>query len=216
MKEYKKEFIDFSLKKKALNFGNFILKSGRKSPYFFNSSSFYTGKDIEKLAYFYYCVIINYKINFNHLFGLAYKGIPIAVAISLFLKKKLNLEISYSFNRKENKKHGEYGNIVGKYIRNSILIDDVITSGISIKNFINNINKNNHISSVIVALDRKEIRIKNIKSINQSKTQNSFPIFSIITIKDLIQFLIEEKKMSIHVEKLIQHNFLFGTEKINF
>ncbi|CAL4043904.1 Orotate phosphoribosyltransferase [Buchnera aphidicola (Tetraneura ulmi)] len=216
MLDFKKEFIDFSLKKKALNFGNFILKSGRKSPYFFNTSSFYTGNDIKKLAYFYYCAIIKYKVKFNHLFGLAYKGIPIVVAISLFLKKRNQLDVSFSFNRKEKKLYGERGNIIGNENTNkkSILIDDVITSGISIKNSINQLKKNN-ILAAIVAFDRKELSINKTHSKKEIRNQFSFPIFSIITIKDLIQFIIEEKKMLIYLDELIKYNILCGTEKIN-
>ncbi|XRX43074.1 MAG: orotate phosphoribosyltransferase [Buchnera aphidicola (Tetraneura sorini)] len=217
MLDFKKEFIDFSLKKKALNFGKFTLKSGRKSPYFFNTSSFYTGHDIEKLAYFYYCAIIKYKLKFNHLFGLAYKGVPLIVAISIFLKKKKKIDVSFSFNRKEKKLYGECGYIVGKKKNKkekTILIDDVITSGSSIKKSIQKL-KNNNILATIVAFDRKEIDDSITLTKKKIRDQFSFPIYSIITIKDLIKFIIEEKKMLIYLDQLINYNILCGTEKIN-
>lgn len=136
---WKKEFIDFSFKKKALKFGSFILKSGRTSPYFFNSGLLSSGKDIIKIGVLYAHSIIDSKIEFDILFGAAYKGIPIVVATSIALKNFYNLNIPYVFNRKEKKKYGEKGDLIGQKIQNKkiIILDDVVTSGTAIHYSIN-------------------------------------------------------------------------------
>ncbi|CAL4325585.1 Orotate phosphoribosyltransferase [Buchnera aphidicola (Eriosoma lanigerum)] len=214
MLDFQKEFIEFSLKKKALTFGKYTLKSGRISPYFFNTSVFYTGNDIIKLGYFYAHLIIYSKIKFNSLLGLAYKGIPIVVSTAIALNKQLNCNIPYAFNRKENKKYGDYGSIVGNNNskNNILIIDDVITAGTAIRESITQIQKNHlsvassstntkRISAAIVALNRNEIGYNNIASIKEIHTQYHCPVFSIITIQNLLQFMIEEKITS-YVEQL--------------
>ncbi|CAL4325558.1 Orotate phosphoribosyltransferase [Buchnera aphidicola (Eriosoma grossulariae)] len=217
MLDFKKEFIDFSLKKKALQFGNFKLKSGRISPYFFDTGSFYTGNDIKKIGYFYAKLIINNNINFDSLLGLAYKGIPIVVSTCISLKKNYNLNIPYSFNRKEKKKYGQYDEIVGYYPKkNVVLIDDVITAGTAICNAVEQIKlkiKNKIIiTATIVALNRNEIGYNNISSIKEIKNRYFFPIFSIITIQDVIKFMIEEKKISLNIKKLINYTKKYGVK----
>lgn len=211
--DWKKEFIDFSFKKKALKFGTFKLKSGRSSPYFFNSGLLSTGKDIIKIGLFYAHSIIESKIKFDVLFGPAYKGIPIAVATSIALKNHYNLNIPYAFNRKESKKHGEQGDLIGEKIHNKkiIILDDVITSGTAIHHSIEIIEKQGaQISSVFVLLDRKEKGKRNLCTINHLKNQKSYEIISIITIEDLISYLLEDKTLKKHIPDLVQYRKKYG------
>lgn len=210
---WKKELIDFSFKKKALKFGTFTLKSGRKSPYFFNSGLLSTGKDIIKIGLFYAHSIIESKVKFDMLFGAAYKGIPIAVATSIALKNHYNLNISYSFNRKEQKNYGEKGDLIGKTIQNKriIILDDVITSGTAIHHSIDIIEKKGaHISSIFVLLDRKEKGKRNLNTINDLKNKKSYNITSIITIEDLISYLLEDEKLKEHIPRLIKYREKYG------
>ncbi|WP_343190288.1 orotate phosphoribosyltransferase [Buchnera aphidicola (Mollitrichosiphum nigrofasciatum)] len=199
MNNIKKNFIKFAIKKKALKFGQFNLKSGRVSPYFFNSSVFYKGKDIYKLSNFYAQTIINSKLKFDTLFGLSYKGIPILTSVILTLFKKYNLNIPYCFNRKEKKKYGEKGILIGDDIskKKIIILDDVITAGTTIQKIKKIIPKETKISAIITAFNRKEYNSK----IKQKKDK----IISIIDIKDIIKFLKNNKIMSKELEIIIDY-----------
>lgn len=199
-----KKFYRISFKKKVLKFGKFILKSGRTSPYFFNSGLLSTGQDIKKIGLIYAHAIINLNIEFDMLFGAAYKGIPIVIATSIALKEKYNLDIPYSFNRKENKKHGEKGYLIGNKIRQKriIILDDVITSGISINQSIQIIKKEEgEISSIFVLLDRKEKLNNNLYLDIKNNTQ----INSIITIDDIIFYLSRKKQLKKYALKLAEY-----------
>lgn len=195
--DWKKNFIEFCLRKKVLKFGKFILKSGRTSPYFFNSGLLCTGKEAIQISLFYARSIIQSKIKFDVIFGPSYKGIPIVVATAIALKNYYNLNIPYNFNRKEEKKYGEKGILIGKQIKNKkvIILDDVITSGIAISNSINTIEEQQgKISSIFVLLDRKEKKQKNLNNRNFFKNEKNYKVISIITIDDVI-FYLQEKKI---------------------
>ncbi|NIH16860.1 MAG: orotate phosphoribosyltransferase [Buchnera aphidicola (Periphyllus lyropictus)] len=206
MKEIKKKFIKFILKKKILIFGNFILKSKIKSPYFFNISSLSTGKDLYTLGKFYAKTLIKLNIKFDSLFGIAYKGIPILIATVIALKNKFNINVPYSFNRKETKTYGEKGNIVGNLIKGKIIIiDDVFTSGTAIKNAIKIIKKYKDIKikHILLSLDRKEFKELNLSKNKRKK--NSFQISSIININDIIHYLKKKNIMKKELKILIKH-----------
>ncbi|QCI24059.1 orotate phosphoribosyltransferase [Buchnera aphidicola (Macrosiphoniella sanborni)] len=210
---WKKEFIDYSFKKKALKFGRFKLKSGRTSPYFFNSGLLSTGKDIIKIGLFYAHSIIKSKIKFDILFGPAYKGIPIVAATTIALKNHYNLNVSYAFNRKEKKKYGEKGGLIGTeiYQKRVIILDDVITSGTAIHHSIKIIEEQEaKISSIFVLLDRQEKGQRNLSTINHISKNNSYNIISIITIEDLISYLIEDPKLNKHIPDLIKYRKKYG------
>lgn len=203
-----------SFKKKVLNFGTFILKSGRKSPYFFNSGLLSTGKETAKIGLFYARAIMDLNIKFDVLFGPSYKGIPIVVSTSIALKNQYNLNISYAFNRKEEKKYGEQGQLIGGDIKNKkiIILDDVITSGMSINHSIKIIEKeNSKISSIFVLLDRKEKQESNLNKTNYLKKQKSHKINSIITIDDLIVYLSKKEKLKKYADQLIKYYTKHGT-----
>jgi len=158
MKDYQKEFIEFALKNDVLRFGEFTLKSGRVSPYFFNAGLFNSGEALAKLGQYYAAAIKEGDVKFDVLFGPAYKGIPLATTCAVALYEHQNTNIPYSFNRKEAKAHGEGGNIVGAALEGDILIiDDVITAGTAIRESMDMIaTAGAKPAGVIIALDRQE------------------------------------------------------------
>jgi orotate phosphoribosyltransferase len=191
MQQYQKDFVDFMLKIGALKFGEFTLKSGRVSPYFFNAGSFNTGEHLSKLGKFYAQAIVENGLKFDVLFGPAYKGIPLATACAMALNDTFNKNIPYSFNRKEAKTHGEGGDIVGHALKGDILIiDDVITAGTAIREAIDIINANGATAKgVIVAVDRQE-KGKGDKSAIQEVEENfGITVLSIINLGHLIAYL---------------------------
>ena len=134
MKDYQKEFIEFALEKQVLKFGEFTLKSGRTSPYFFNAGLFNTGRDLARLGRFYAAALEDAGIEYDVLFGPAYKGIPIATTTAVALADHHDKDVPYCFNRKEKKAHGEGGTLVGSELKGKImLVDDVITAGTAIR-----------------------------------------------------------------------------------
>ena len=211
MQQYKKDFINFMLATKALQFGEFTLKSGRISPYFFNAGSFNTSKQISQLGEFYAKAIEDNAIKFDVLFGPAYKGIPLAISTAIAFNNNFNKNIAYSFNRKEAKSHGEGGEIVGHPLQGDILIiDDVITAGTAIREVQKIIIANNaKIKAVIVALDRQEKGNSDICAIKEIQEELSIEVFSIINLSDVITYL-EEQQDSVVIEKINKYRNLYG------
>jgi len=191
MQQYQKDFVDFMLEIGALKFGEFTLKSGRVSPYFFNAGSFNTGEHLSKLGKFYAQAITESGLDFDVLFGPAYKGIPLATACAMALNDSFNVNVPYSFNRKEAKTHGEGGDIVGHALEGDILIiDDVITAGTAIREAMDIIAANGATAKgVIVAVDRQE-KGKGDKSAIQEVEENfGITVLSIINLSHLIDYL---------------------------
>ncbi|BAP58696.1 orotate phosphoribosyltransferase [Candidatus Tachikawaea gelatinosa] len=191
MNNWKDDFIKFAISKKVLRFGKFFLKSGRISPYFFNIGALNNGKDLNILGEFYAKVLININVDFNLLFGAPYKGIISAIVTSMSLYNTYNRKVNYSFNRKEQKKHGEQGLLIGSSFQKKkiILIDDVITSGSSIKELINNVcnYKKTSIVGILIAFNRQEK--KNNDFFVSSDTLQKYCIYSIITLNDVINYM---------------------------
>ena len=182
MEQYQKDFVDFTLETGVLKFGEFTLKSGRVSPYFFNAGLFNTGSHLSELGKFYAQAIEASGLIFDVLFGPAYKGIPLAAAASIALNDSFNKNIPYSFNRKEVKDHGEGGSIVGHPLEGDILvIDDVITAGTAIREAQDIISSNGAITKgVIVALDRQEKGNSELSAIQEVEQIFGVPVISII------------------------------------
>ncbi|WP_392559923.1 orotate phosphoribosyltransferase [Orbus mooreae] len=197
MKSYKRQFIQFALEREVLRFGEFTLKSGRKSPYFFNAGLFNTGKDLALLGRFYAEALIDANIAYDVIFGPAYKGIPIVSATVVALSEHHNIEVPYCFNRKEAKDHGEGGNLVGSSIQNKrvMLVDDVITAGTAIRESMQ-ILENNHskLSGVLISLDRQEKGRGELSAIQEIKQAYHCDVISIITLADLIEYLEQDGK----------------------
>ena len=194
MKSYKYEFIQFSLQKEALLFGEFTLKSGRKSPYFFNAGNFKTGADIARLGHFYAAALKNRfsPQDYDLLFGPAYKGIPLVTTTAIALATQHQQNIPFCFNRKEPKDHAEGGMVVGAsmYGKRVILIDDVVTAGTTIDEATVLIKQEQgKFVGAVVALDRKEKGKTALSTIQEAEETYQISIASIVDMDDLIQYL---------------------------
>ncbi|WP_019029671.1 orotate phosphoribosyltransferase [Colwellia piezophila] len=194
MKDYQREFIEFAIEKQVLRFGEFTLKSGRVSPYFFNAGMFKTGGDLARLGRFYAASLMDAKIDFDLIFGPAYKGIPIATTTTVALYDHHNLDVPYCFNRKEAKTHGEGGSLVGADLEGKImLVDDVITAGTAIRESMEIIKAHGaQLSGVLIALDRQEKGQGELSAIQEVERDFGTQVASIVTLGDVVTFL-EEK-----------------------
>jgi len=191
MEQYQNDFVDFMLEIGALKFGEFTLKSGRVSPYFFNVGQFNQGNHLSQLGHFYAQAIEASGIKFDVLFGPAYKGIPLAAATAIALNDSFNRSVPYSFNRKETKDHGEGGSIVGHPLEGDILIvDDVITAGTAIKEAKDIINANGaKTKGVVVALDRQEKGNGELSAIQEVEQNFGIAVVSIINLSHIVDYL---------------------------
>ena len=199
MQDFRKEFLDFAIQTGVLRFGQFTLKSGRVSPYFFNTGLFNSGLGLAQLGRYYARAIIQSGIKFDMIFGPAYKGIPLAAATTIALADYHGLDIPYAFDRKETKDHGEGGNIVGAPLQGQVLIiDDVITAGTSATYSINLIRENSaEVAGFVIALDRQEMVPGNTSSALQTLQQmQDLPVFSIATLDDLVELLEQDPEKS--------------------
>ncbi len=186
---FRQEFIAFAIKKEVLRFGEFKTKAGRLSPYFFNAGLFNDGISLMKLGEFYVAAIKNSGIEFDMLFGPAYKGIPLVTATAAALAQHHAKSIPFAFNRKEAKAHGEGGRIVGRALTGRVLIvDDVITAGTAIRESIEIIQEAGAVpAGVLLALDRQEQGRESTRSaVQEVRDQFGLPVVSILTLSDLI------------------------------
>jgi orotate phosphoribosyltransferase len=198
MKAYQKEFIAFALEKQVLRFGEFTLKSGRTSPYFFNAGLFNTGGDLAKLGRFYAQALVDSAIDFDLLFGPAYKGIPIATTTAVALADHHQKDMPYCFNRKEAKTHGEGGSLVGSALTGKVmLVDDVITAGTAIRESMTIIEQHGaSLAGVLIALDRQEKGQGELSAIQEVERDFNTQVISIITLNDLISYLEQQADQS--------------------
>ncbi|MFB0979678.1 MAG: orotate phosphoribosyltransferase [Alteromonadaceae bacterium] len=194
MKDYQREFIEFALTKQVLRFGEFTLKSGRTSPYFFNAGLFNTGGDLARLGRFYAQALADSNIEFDLLFGPAYKGIPIATTTAVALADHHDMDIPYCFNRKEAKTHGEGGSLVGSPLQGKImLVDDVITAGTAIRESMEIIKAHGaELSGVLIALDRQEKGQGELSAIQEVERDFGTQVIAIVSLADVVTYL-EEK-----------------------
>ncbi len=194
MQDYQREFIDFALAQGVLKFGQFTLKSGRISPYFFNAGLFNTGGSLARLGRFYAQTIVDSGIEFDVLYGPAYKGIPLAAVTAAALYDQHQRDVPYAFNRKEAKTHGEGGSIVGHPLEGRILIiDDVITAGTAIRESMDIIRANHaEPAGVVIALDRQEKGKGDLSAIQEVERDYAIPVAAITRLDSLVSYL-EEK-----------------------
>ena len=214
MKQYQIDFIEFALERQVLKFGEFTLKSGRTSPYFFNAGLFNTGRDLARLGRFYAAALMDAGIDYDLLFGPAYKGIPIASATAIQLVEVHDVEKPYCFNRKEKKDHGEGGNLVGAELKGKVmLVDDVITAGTAIRESMDLISANNaELAGVLIALDRQERGKGELSAIQEIERDYNSKVVSIITLNDLISYLEKQPGQEEALEKVSAYRAQYGVE----
>ncbi len=193
MSNPRNEFLELALARDVLRFGEFTLKSGRVSPYFFNAGLFNTGAALARLGRYYAATLKQANIPFDVLFGPAYKGIPLAAVTAAALYDRHEIDIPYAFNRKEAKRHGEGGSIVGAELRGRVMIiDDVITAGTAIRESVEIIHAAGaELAGVIVALDRQERGKGELSAIQEVEREFGVPVISIASVADLMQLLQE-------------------------
>jgi orotate phosphoribosyltransferase len=212
MKAFQQEFIEFALSRQVLKFGRFTLKSGRTSPYFFNAGLFNTGGDLAKLGRFYAAALQDSGLEFDVLFGPAYKGIPIATTTAVALYDHYQRDLPYCFNRKEAKTHGEGGSLVGSPLQGRIvLVDDVITAGTAIRESMQLIQAQGAtLSGVLIALDRQERGQGELSAIQEVERDFNTRVLSIISLPDLISYLADKPEMAEHLEAVQAYRSQYG------
>ncbi len=195
MKEHQRKFIDFLIASNALMFGDFTTKSGRKTPYFVNTGKFQDGAQIAELGRFYASHIIESGIGeIDSVFGPAYKGIPLCVSTTIALSQNYNRNIGYTFNRKENKDHGDKGSLVGKALKANnrvVIVEDVVTAGMTLREVIPML-RNDHgceVAGVVIAVDRCEKGESEISAVQEAEHSLDIKVYSIVKITEILSYL---------------------------
>lgn len=214
MQDYQREFIEFAIEQNVLKFGEFTLKSGRVSPYFFNAGLFNSGRALAKLGQCYAAALQESGIEYDVLFGPAYKGIPLAASTAVSLADKFNVDTPYAFNRKEAKAHGEGGTIVGAPLEGRIMIiDDVITAGTAIREVMEIINQAGaKPAGVLIALNRQEKGQGELSAIQEVERDFNIPVVSIVNLNQVLAYLEEKPEMAEHAEKVAAYRTQYGVE----
>jgi orotate phosphoribosyltransferase len=214
MLDYQREFIEFALEKNVLRFGEFTLKSGRKSPYFFNAGLFNSGMALAKLGRFYAAALENAGIEYDVMLGPAYKGIPLAAATCVSLANDHGKDVPYVFNRKEAKDHGEGGNLVGASLEGRVLIiDDVITAGTAIREVMAIIEQAGaQPAATLIALDRQEKGTGELSAIQEVERDYKMPVISIISLANLVEYLQEQGNMTAELAAIQAYRQQYGIQ----
>ncbi len=191
MHDYQRDFIEFAIEHEVLRFGDFTLKSGRRSPYFFNAGRFDTGSRLAALGRFYAATVVQSGLDFDLLLGPAYKGIPLAAATAIGLADQDGRDVPWAFNRKEAKDHGEGGLFVGAPVEGRVLIvDDVITAGTAIREVLDLLDGSGaQAAGVVVAIDRQERGTGELSAIAELESTRGVPVRAIVTLDDVIDYL---------------------------
>ena len=214
MQNYQFQFLEFVIEHQILKFGEFKLKSGRISPYFFNTGLFNSGKKLNFLAKSYAEAIVESNIAFDVLFGPAYKGIPLVASTAIALTKYEDLDKPFAFNRKEVKQHGEKGLIVGANLEGRVLIlDDVITAGTAIREVSEIIGSTNaSISGIAVALDRQERGLGELSAIQEIEKMLNTSVISIINLENIIAYLgsSNDSELLKYLDAVLEYKKLYG------
>ena len=212
MQDYQREFIDFAIRVGVLRFGSFTLKSGRQSPYFFNSGLFNSGASLAQLGRYYARAIVASGLEFDMLFGPAYKGIPLAAAVSIALADHHDRDVPYAFNRKEAKDHGEGGTLVGAPVQGRVLIvDDVISAGTSVRESVALIEAAGATpAGVAIALDRQEKGQAERSAIQEVEQQFGLSVISIVGLAEVLDYLKEQDQLHEYIEAIAAYRARYG------
>jgi orotate phosphoribosyltransferase len=212
MQDYQREFLDFALDVEVLRFGEFTLKSGRVSPYFFNAGLFNSGASLARLGRYYAQAIVDSGIEFDVLYGPAYKGIPLAAVTAAALYDQHNLDVPYAFNRKEAKDHGEGGIIVGHPLEGRIMIiDDVISAGTSVRESVEIIKREQATpAGVVIALDRQERGQGDRSAIQEVEADYGLPVSAIVRLEQLIEYLQQKQDSATDLQRIQAYRETYG------
>lgn len=212
MQDYQREFIELSLQAEVLRFGEFKLKSGRSSPYFFNAGLFNNGRALARLGQYYADAIVDSGIQFDVLFGPAYKGITLAASCAIALADKHDRSVPYCFNRKEAKDHGEGGNLIGAPLAGKVLIiDDVITAGTAIRESMNIIEAAGaQAAGVVIALNRQERGQGTRSAIQEVEDRYQIPVISIVSLEHLIAYIAQNSKYAQYLPAIKAYRAEYG------
>ena len=215
MQPYQRDFIRFAIDRGVLRFGEFTLKSGRTSPYFFNAGLFNSGSALAQLGRFYAAAIVESGISFDVLFGPAYKGIPLAAATAVALAEHHGQDLPWCFNRKEAKAHGEGGSLVGAPLKGEVLIiDDVITAGTAIREVMQIIasQEGAKAAGVLIALNRQERGNGELSAIQEVERDFGIPVVSIVSLNQVLQFLEDDPQLKQHLPAVKAYREQFGVQ----
>ena len=212
MESYQKEFIEFSLACGVLRFGEFTLKSGRKSPYFFNTGLFNSGAKISALGNYYAAAIIANELQFDGIYGPAYKGIPLGTSIAISLARDHGRDLPLSFNRKEAKDHGEGGTIMGAALEGrQLIVDDVISAGTSVNESVALIRAHGATpAAVMISLDRQERGQSTVSAISDVEQRHQLRVYSIVTLFNILEYLEEKGGFSQQISAIREYRHEFG------
>lgn len=212
MRTYKNDFLELALELGVLRFGEFTLKSGRVSPYFFNAGLFNTGYAAAKLGRYYANTIVDSDIEFDMLFGPAYKGIPLVALAASALAEHHDLDVPYAFNRKEAKAHGEGGSTVGAAVEGRVLIvDDVITAGTAVREAVNIIQSQGAtVAGLIISLDRQEVGQGDKSAVEDLEQSLNIPVSSIVRLEDMIELLEESGEYGEYLDSVLAYRKQYG------
>jgi orotate phosphoribosyltransferase len=212
MQAYKKEFINLAIELGVLRFGQFTLKSGRVSPYFFNAGLFNSGYAAARVGRYYAATIAESDLKFDMIFGPAYKGIPLAALTAAALAEHHDIDVPYCFNRKESKAHGEGGNIVGPQLAGRVLIvDDVITAGTAVRDAYQIISAAGaEVAGLVISLDRQERGQGAASAVQELKQALGIPVVSIVGLDNLIVTLEESSEYESYLDAVIEYRQKYG------
>ncbi|HHW75669.1 MAG TPA: orotate phosphoribosyltransferase [Xanthomonadaceae bacterium] len=212
MRDYQRDFLDFAIDRGVLRFGEFTLKSGRISPYFFNAGLFDSGAALARLGRCYAAAIMDAGLEFDTLFGPAYKGIPLVATVAIALAEQHGRDVPWCFNRKEAKDHGEGGLIVGAPLMGRVLIvDDVITAGTAIRETMRILAAHDATpAGVVIALDRRERGQGDLSAVQEVERAHNIAVTSIVNLDDLVVYLAERPEYAGHLEKMRDYRARYG------
>lgn len=213
MQNYQRDFIEFAIKQGVLKFGEFTLKSGRVSPYFFNAGLFNTGKALAEIGRFYAAALEDAGVEYDVIFGPAYKGIPLATTLSVALFDKYGKDVPYVFNRKEAKAHGEGGTLVGSALEGRVLIvDDVITAGTAIREVMSMIEDapGAKPAATLIALDRQEKGKAEESAIQEVERDYGIPVISIVKLEQVLAYVADQPELKQYAASIEAYRKKYG------
>ncbi len=213
MQNYQRDFIEFAIKQGVLKFGEFTLKSGRVSPYFFNAGLFNTGKALAEIGRFYAAALEDAGVDYDVIFGPAYKGIPLATTLSVALFDKYGKDVPYVFNRKEAKAHGEGGTLVGSALEGRVLIvDDVITAGTAIREVMSMIEAapDAKPAATLIALDRQEKGKAEASAIQEVERDYGIPVISIVKLEQVLAYVADQPELKQYAASIEAYREKYG------